>query len=117
MQCFIFLSDDSRKDSATTTAHSKRLIGLLKEQKVLTSALSKILENADGCVEQYRCASSLYLMSVLYQFYSIIMYWGISSPGHGKEVVDVLNNIYKRYIYQLISNVRLPVSKILICRF
>ena len=28
-----FLSDDSKKDAATTTAHSKSFIGLLKEQK------------------------------------------------------------------------------------
>ena len=32
-----FLSDDSKQDSATTTAHSKSLIELLKEQKVLVS--------------------------------------------------------------------------------
>ena len=31
-----FLSDDIRQDSATTTAHIKRLIEMLKDQKVLT---------------------------------------------------------------------------------
>ena len=37
MQCFIlFFSDDIKQYSVTTTAHSKRLIELLKEQKVLT---------------------------------------------------------------------------------
>ena len=30
-----FLSDDSKQDATTTTAHRKRLIELLKEQKVL----------------------------------------------------------------------------------
>ena len=58
MQCFIF-SDDSKQDSATTNAHSKRLIELSKEQKVLTSTLGTIWENTDGCAEQYRCASAL----------------------------------------------------------
>ena len=28
-----FLSDDSKQDAATTTAHSKRLISLLKDKK------------------------------------------------------------------------------------
>ena len=62
-----FFSYDSKKYAATTTAHSKILIELLKEKKVLTSTLSKIWENTDGCAEQYICASSIYLVSVLYQ--------------------------------------------------
>ena len=46
------------------------------------------------------------------QFYSVIIDHGISSPEHGKEVVDGLNAIGKRYIYQLMYNVQLPGSKI-----
>ena len=34
----------------------------LKKKQVLTTSLSKIWENTDGCAEQYRCASALYLM-------------------------------------------------------
>ena len=71
-----------------------------------------IWENTDGCVKKYRCASALYLMSVMSQCYSIIIDQGISEPGNGKEVVDVLNAVDKRYIYQLMSTVKLPVSKI-----
>ena len=57
-----FLSDDRKQDAATTTAHSKRLISLLKNKQVLTTSLSTIWSNTDGCAEQYRCASALYLM-------------------------------------------------------
>ena len=39
------------------------------------------------------------------------MDWGISAPGHGKEVVDGLNAVDKRYIYQFMSNVQLKGSK------
>ena len=53
--------------------------------------LSTIWENTDGCAEKYRCATALYLMSVLSQCHSIIFYWGISAPIHVKEVVDGLN--------------------------
>ena len=60
-----FLSDASKQDAATTTAHSKQLISLLKNKKVLTKSLSTIWENTDGFSEQYRCASALYLMSVI----------------------------------------------------
>ena len=34
------------------------------------------------------------------------------TPGHGKEVVDGLNDVDKSYIYQFMSNVQLPGSNI-----
>ena len=40
--CQYFLSDDSKHDADTTTAHIKCLISLLKEKKLLTTSLSKI---------------------------------------------------------------------------
>ena len=42
------------------------------------------------------------------QCHSVIIYRGISAPGHGKEVIDGLNAVDKRYIYQLMSNVQQP---------
>ena len=41
---------------------------------------------------------------------------GISAPGNGKEVVDGINVIAKRYMYKLMSTVQLPRSKYLIHR-
>ena len=76
------------------------------------SALSTICSNTDGCAEQFRCATALYLLSVLSQHRSIIFYWGISAPGHGKQVVDGINAIEKRFMYQLMSTVQLPGSEI-----
>ena len=108
-----FLSDDRKKDSDITTAHRNCLIGLLKDQKLLTSTLSTIWENTDGCAEQYICVSALYLMTILSQRHPIIFYRGISETGHGKGVVDGLNSIDKRYMYQLMSTVQLPGSKII----
>ena len=43
-----FFSDDIKQDDANTTAHSKHLIEILKEQKLLTSTLSTVWENTDG---------------------------------------------------------------------
>ena len=79
-----------------------------KRKKSLTSSLSKIWGNNDGCAEQYRCASALYLMSVMSQCYSVLIDCIISAPVHFKELVDGLNSIDKRYIYQLMSNVKIP---------
>ena len=61
----LFFSGDSKQDAATTTAYSKRLIGLLKEIKVLASSLITIWGITDGCVDQYICSSVIYLMSVM----------------------------------------------------
>ena len=85
-------------------------MSLLKNKKILTTSLSTIWENTDGCAEQYRCAYALYLMSVISKCYSIIVDQVISAPGHGKEVVDGLNAVDKRYIYQLMSKVQLTGS-------
>ena len=49
-------------------------------------------------------------MSVVSQTYSLIIDRVISAPWHGTEVVDGLNAVDKRYIYQLISKVQLPGS-------
>ena len=52
-------------------------------------------------------------MPVLSQGHSIIFDLGmISAPGNGKEVVDGLNTIGNRYMYQFMSTVQLPGSKI-----
>ena len=88
------------------------MISLLKDKKVLTTSLSKIWENTDGCAEQYICVYALYRMSVMSQCYSIIIDQGIGAPGNGKEVVDGLNAVDKWYMYQLMSNVQLTLSKI-----
>ena len=73
-----------KKDTTTTTAHINFLIEMLKKEKVLTSTSSTIWENTYGCAEHYRCASALYIMSVLSQCHSIIIDRGISAPGHEK---------------------------------
>ena len=78
----------------------------------MTTSLSTIWENTDGCAEQYICASAVYLMSVMSQCYFIIIDQGISAPGHGKEVLDGLNYVDKCYLYQLISTVQITGSNI-----
>ena len=76
----------------------------------MTTSLSKKWENTYCCEKKYRCASALYLMSVMSQCYSIIICWVISAPGNGKEVVYELNAVDKRYIYQLMYTVKIHGS-------
>ena len=50
-------------------------------------------------------------MSIFSQASYVITDRGISSPVHGREVVDGLNAIYKRFFFQLISTVQLTGAK------
>ena len=107
-----FLSDEKKQYAANNNEHSKHLISFLKEKKVMKKSLSKIWENTDGCAKKYRCASALYLMSVMPQCYSIIIDRGIGEPVHGKYVVYGLNAVDKRYVYQLMYTVTIYGSNI-----
>ena len=51
MICFITFSYDSKQVSATTIAHSKRIITLSNQHKIMSDTLSTIWENTDGCAE------------------------------------------------------------------
>ena len=108
---FLFFSDDSKKYASTTTAHRNRLIELLKTKKT-----DVIIEYNMGkywwlCRAIYMCLRTIPHVS-LSQRHWIIIDWGISAPGHDKEVVDGPNYIDKGYMYQLMSTVKLPGLKI-----
>ena len=106
-----FLSDDRKQGSATTIAHRKRIIELLKQRKIMSNTLSIIWGNTYGCVDHYRFFTVLYLISMLSQAFYVIIDRGIIEPGHGREVVYGLNYIDKRFLLQLISIVQLPGPK------
>ena len=44
-----FLSDDTKKDSITTEAHSKYIIEILQNREIFFTDISTIWENMDGC--------------------------------------------------------------------
>ena len=77
----------------------------------MSNILNIIWENTDVCAEHYICATSLYLMSMLSQAFSVIIDLGISAPGHNRELVDGLNRIDKMFLLQLMSYVQLPGGK------
>ena len=40
--------------------------------------------------------------------YNIMIYRGVGAPGHGREVVNALNDTYKRFISMVTETVQLP---------
>ena len=65
-----FLSDSIKQDSATTAAQIKHIVKLLHNRRIRFVGLSTISENTDVCLEQYRCATVLYLLSILAYAYN-----------------------------------------------
>ena len=102
-----FLLDDRKQYAAATTSHILFLIELLKERKVLALSLSKIWKILMVVLISVNVPLHYTLCQLCWNFTDC----GISAPGNGKEVVDGLNDIGKRYIYQLIYIVQLPGSK------
>ena len=74
-----FLSEDIKQYASTTIEHSKRIIELLKQRNIMPNNLSTILENTDCCAKHYRCDTTIYLVSMLSQEFSVIIDHGILS--------------------------------------
>ena len=106
--CFCLIIDNKMHPQQL---HSKQIIDLLRKQKCVGAGIVTIWYNIYGCAEHYICATALYLLSILSQSYNIIIDRGISAPGHVREVVDLLNATYKKFIFHLISTVQLPGIK------
>ena len=91
------LSDESRQDATTTTAHMKVLFKHLKRIGQLCEGMVD-WDDTDGCAKQYRSALALYLLSVVATEFNITIDRAIGAPGHGKDLVDGLNAMDKIYL-------------------
>ena len=70
---------------------------LMNIEQVLTDG-GCIFDNTDGCAKQYRCATALYLLSVLCASKNVSIDRAIGAPGHGKDLVDGINAVNKQYL-------------------
>ena len=84
---------------------------LPKQQRIMSKKLSKLLKNTDGCAQHYICATALFLLSMLWHAFYVIIARGISALGHDREVVDGLSDTKKKFIFQLMSTVQLTGAK------
>ena len=60
-----FLYDKRKTYSTTTAAHSKHIIGFLKQGRIMSSKLGTLWENTGGCAEHYRCATDFFVFNVV----------------------------------------------------
>ena len=57
-----------------------------------------ISENAEGYADKYRCTIALQLLLILSHTYSIVIDFGVGTPGHGKDVVHGCNVTNKKFL-------------------
>ena len=56
-----------------------------------SNGLKEILDDSDGCMEQYKCATALYMLHKLAKEEDLIYDRGIDAGGHGKKDIDGYN--------------------------
>ena len=72
-----FFSDDRKQDADTTDTHIKHIIELLNQRNIMYEKMSTLWDNIDGCSEQYRCATSIFILSILSQAFYVIIDHGV----------------------------------------
>lgn len=97
MEFHSHFSDDSKQNAASTHVNMDVLIKLLLQGGTFKRG-SWMFDDTDGCAKQYRCALALYLLSMLAAIHGVVIDRAIGAPGHGKDLVDGLNAVDKRYL-------------------
>ena len=109
MMCFNRFYLITAKICSYNRCTQKKIIELLN--LFLVAGLSTVWENKDSCANNYRCVTTLYLLSILLQLFNIIIYHGISASGNDIDIVYGLNCTEKRFISHLMATVQLPGSE------
>jgi hypothetical protein len=92
------LSDDCKQNAATSYENMKNVLQDLRERGVLHENVSVVYDNTDGCCSQYRCATSVFLLTILSSMFKVCIDRLVHAPGHGKDEVDGLNATTKRFL-------------------
>lgn len=109
MEMHSHFSDSSRQDARTTYAHMKVELQYLEDLGILKKdGTGTIVDDTDGCAKQYRSGTALYLNSLLATTHGVIIDRAVGAPGHGKDEVDGLNAVDKRFIAEKMSLIVTP---------
>jgi len=97
MEFHSHFSDKPEQNAATTFDHTAALFDEMKKRGLLEAGFA-VLENTDGCQDQYRKSVAWYLLTVLATTYQVAIDRGVGAPGHGKDLVDGLNALDKAFL-------------------
>ena len=102
------LSGESYQEAITTVTHLCILLQFIIRKQIISPLLKTMWYQTYGCANQYHCASSICLLSFLALEFSFVVERAVVPPGHGKDVVDGLNDRYKWIPKLVISNILNP---------
>ena len=91
--------------------HIANTLSNFRSKKILPFKLSTRWYNIDSCTKYYRWSTTLYLFAMLSQAYNVKDWPWFIVTGHGREVVDGLNATYRKFLFQLMSTVKLTGKK------
>ena len=77
--------------------HVSSFLKELLEQRMIKQESTTLWEETDGCAKQYRCATAMYLLLLIFVRFNIVIDRVMEAPGHGKDVVDGLNATDKAF--------------------
>ena len=60
--------------------------------------LKELLDNTDGCAEQYKCGTALFMLWKLAKERNIVFDRAIGAGGHGKRIIDGLGGDLKHFL-------------------
>ena len=104
MDMHSYFSDDSKQDAACSHDNMecliKRMLAEGRFAKHGPMPHPTLFDNTDGCASQYRCGNALFLLSLLASAYGIVIDRAIGAPGHGKDLIDGMNAVDKRFLQE-----------------
>jgi hypothetical protein len=92
------LSDKKPQIAVTTFQNTIDMLNDLKEKgEISINIFSIIILITDGCAGQYKCGTSLYLLSMLAQRTGTIIYHFVKCAGHRKCRCDAEGGCHKTF--------------------
>ena len=102
------LSGESDQDDSTTATHLCILPQFILKNGTIAPFLTIVWDQTDSCENQYRYASTIYLISCIDLEFSSIIDVSVVAPGHGKDLVDGLNARDKNMLNLSMENILKP---------
>ena len=99
-QFYSILTTEKQQDGRVVYENTKIVLDHIKRELLrgsdvggieFSDGLKEILDDSDGCMEQYKCATALYMLHKLANEEDIIYDRGIDAGGHGKKDIDGYN--------------------------
>ena len=99
-QFYSILTTEKQQDGRVVYENTKIVLDHIKRELLrgsdvggieFSNGLKEILDDTDGCMEQYKCATALYMLHKLANEEDIIYDRGIDAGGHGKKDIDGYN--------------------------